>query len=288
VVIELDIAQAKTFIAVVETGSFVEAAKRVHVTQSTVSVRIKTLEEQLGKTLFERSKAGAKLTSVGVQFLKHAQGIVRMWEHARLEISLPDGFKQSLVVGGQYSLWDGFLVEWLASMRNNEPLVAIRGQFGTSNTLMAGLIDGTIDVGVMYTPQTRPGFKVSKLFEDQLVLVACDARGSLEPARNYVMIDWGPEFLADHALNYPEISVPGTYLELGAISLQYLLKTGASGYVPKRLVRDHILRGELFVIEDAPVFSYPAYAVYSDDLDKELLSVIVQELKSTVRSMELV
>ena len=49
---------ARTFLTVVAAGNFVSAADRLHVTQSTVSARIHTLEEQLGCSLFVRNKAG--------------------------------------------------------------------------------------------------------------------------------------------------------------------------------------------------------------------------------------
>jgi len=62
----MDIELARTFLAVVETGSFLDAADKVHVTQSTVSTRIRTLEQQLGRPVFERSKTGATLTPAGV------------------------------------------------------------------------------------------------------------------------------------------------------------------------------------------------------------------------------
>ena len=54
----MDVAAAKTFLAIVEAGNFVAAAQRLHVTQSTVSARIKTLESALGRELFIRNKAG--------------------------------------------------------------------------------------------------------------------------------------------------------------------------------------------------------------------------------------
>ena len=96
--------------------------------------------------------------------------------------------------------------------------------------------DGVLDLGVMYTPQGRPGFQVEMLFEDEIVLVSGNPQDRGGPGENYVLIDWGPEFRADHALNFPDISMPGTYLELGSLSLQYLAETGASGYVPRRLL----------------------------------------------------
>lgn len=213
--------------------------------------------------------------------------MVRVWEHARLEIALPEGYEASLTIGGQYSLWAEFLVDWLANMRTAYPNIAIRAQIGFSDSLMDQLIDGTVDLGVMYTPQARAGFEVDLLFDDELVLVACEPGSSKDPARNYVMIDWGPEFRADHALNYPDISTPGTYLELGALSVDYLLKVSGSGYMPKRLIEEHLNRGQLFIVEDAPVFSYPAYAVYSTNLDDEIVHPLINELNATSREKRL-
>jgi LysR family transcriptional regulator, flagellar master operon regulator len=284
----MDVSLARTFLAVVETGSFLNAGERVHVTQSTVSARIKNLEDQLGKVLFERSKSGAKLTPAGQQFLRHAQAMVRVWEHARLEISLPDGYDSALTVGGQYSLWAGFLIDWTSAMRISYPQIAIRAKFGFSDSLMKELIDGTLDLAVMYTPQARAGFEVDLLFEDELVLVTSDPAGTVLPANNYVMIDWGPEFRSDHALNYPDISIPGTYLELGALSVEYLLKAGGSGYMPKRLIDPLLKQDLLSIVEEAPAFTYPAYAVYASDMDEDWVRPIIKELNNTARAMKLV
>lgn len=282
----MDVDLARTFLAVVETGSFVDAADRVYVTQSTVSARIKTLEERLGKVLFARSKAGASLTPAGTQFQRHAQAMVRVWEHARLEIALPEGFQVALNVGGQYSLWDGFLIKWLADLRKSSPDIAVRAQLGFSVNLMQALIDGTLDLGVMYTPQGRAGFEVELLFEDQLILVSSTVPESTQmPPGNYVMIDWGPEFRADHALNFPEITVPGTYLELGSLSLQYLIETRSAGYVPKRLVADQLESRALHWLRGAPVFSYPAYAVYASDNVEEFELLVLASLRTHAAAM---
>ena len=277
----MDVDLARTFLAVVETGSFVEAANQVYVTQSTVSARIKTLEERLGKVLFERSKAGASLTAAGIQFQRHAQAMVRVWEHARLEIALPEGYEASLTVGGQYSLWDGYLLDWLSKMHSSSPEIAIKAQMGFSDTLMQGLIDGTIDLGVMYTPQGRPGFEVELLFEDELILVGHKPSSAARPDKSYVLTDWGPEFLADHALNFPEISIPGTHLELGSLAVKYLIDTHSSGYVPKRLVKEYLRAKTLFRVRGAPVFSYPAYVVYPSDVDETFGELVLGALRES-------
>ena len=74
----MDTELARTFLAVVATGSFVGAAQRLHVTQSTVSVRIQRLEQSLGAELFVRNKGGAVLTPAGRQFQRHAGAGDRM------------------------------------------------------------------------------------------------------------------------------------------------------------------------------------------------------------------
>ena len=68
----MDTELARTFLVVVAAGSFVAAAERLHVTQSTVSTRIQRLEEKLGAELFVRNKSGTTLTSAGRQFQPHA------------------------------------------------------------------------------------------------------------------------------------------------------------------------------------------------------------------------
>ena len=276
----MDVDLARTFLAVVETGSFVEAAKRVFVTQSTVSMRIKSLEEQLGKMLFQRSKVGATLTPAGIQFQKHALAMVRVWQQARLEVSLPEGYRAALTVGGQYSLWDGFLLKWLARMRSKSPTIAIRTQVGFSDVLMQRLVDGTLDLGVMYTPQSRPGFKVEMLFEEELVLVSSEPRPSSKLGVNYLYIDWGPEFRADHSLNYPDLSTPALYMELGSLGLKYLLENRALGYFPKRLAADHLETGVLRLVPGAPAFRYPAYAVYPTERDADLMDSALRNLRN--------
>src|ERR1043166_4268441 len=74
----LDSDQLKTFIAIVETGSFTRAADVVHKTQSAVSLRMKRLEERLGKPIFARDGRASKLTEDGERLLDYAQRIVKL------------------------------------------------------------------------------------------------------------------------------------------------------------------------------------------------------------------
>src|SRR5438309_7895838 len=74
----LDSDQLKTFIAIVETGSFTRAADVVHKTQSAVSMQMKRLEERLGRDIFARDGRASKLTEDGERLLDFARRIVKL------------------------------------------------------------------------------------------------------------------------------------------------------------------------------------------------------------------
>lgn len=86
----MDIDQARTFLAITANGSFLEAARQLHLTQSTVSARIRRLEDELGARLLVRNRAGASLTPAGRQFLDYAKRLVLTAEQARDEVGLPE------------------------------------------------------------------------------------------------------------------------------------------------------------------------------------------------------
>ena len=266
----MDTELARTFLTVVTAGNFISAADRLHVSQSTVSTRIHTLEDQLGCTLFVRNKAGTTLTSSGRQFQRHAATLVRTIEQARHDIGIPEGFSGTLVVGGRIGLWEEFLLQWLQLMKEDRPEISIRAESGLEPELMQGLIEGRTDIGVMYTPQSRPGLKIEQLFEEKLILVSTDSKGKPEPQPGYVYVDWGPEFYARHTACFPNFAGPSLSANIGWLGLQHVLENGGSGYFPRRIVLPHLKAKRLSVIAGAPEFSMPAYVVYPLEYERDL------------------
>jgi DNA-binding transcriptional LysR family regulator len=268
----MDTELARTFLTVVEAGNFISAAERLHVSQSTVSTRIHTLEQQLGCILFVRNKAGTALTAAGRQFQRHASTLVRTVAQARHDIGIPDGFRGTLVVGGRIGLWEEFLLHWLPAMRKAEPAISIRAESGLEPDIMPGLIEGRVDIGVMYTPQSRPGLKVEQLFEDRLVMVSTARRAAPEPQAGYVYVDWGPEFDARHRACFPNFGGPALTANIGWLGLRHILKNGGSGYFPMRIVLPDLAEKRLHLVAGAPEFAMPAYVVYPADSGREELT----------------
>lgn len=277
----MDTELARTFLTVVAAGNFVKAAERLFVTQSTVSSRIQSLEEQLGCRLFVRNKAGTALTPAGRQFQKHAVNLMRTIEQARQDVGVPHGYRASLTVGGRIGIWEDLLLLWLPTMRADMPDVAIRAEIGFEEDLMLGLVDGRIDIAVMYTPQSRPGLRVEPLIEEELVLVHAEAAEDGQPmSPDYIYIDWGPEFMSRHAASFPDFTGPGLTANIGWLGLQYILAAGGSGYFPRRLVTQHLSAGALHLAGDAPTFALPAYLVYPIERDHGLFDPALDGIRT--------
>jgi DNA-binding transcriptional LysR family regulator len=232
-----------------------------------------------------RNKGGTTLTAAGRQFEKHAFTLVRTVERARHDVGVPRGFRDSLTVGGRFGLWEDFLLSWLPLMRKAAPDVSLRAEIGFEADLMLGLVEGRLDLAVMYTPQRRPGLEVEMLFEERLLLVSTDPAAAPEPGPDYVYVDWGPEFYTRHSASFPNFIGPALSANIGWLGQQHVLAHGGSGYFPARVVRPHLESGRLVHLAEAPAFSLPAYAVYPADLDPDLLATARSALHEAAAAM---
>ena len=275
----MDITLARTFLTVSETGSFIDAARRMNVTQSTVSARIRVLEEQLGRPLFERSHTGADLTSAGEQFRKHALALVRVWQHAQLEVKLSGEHRDHLAVGAQMSFWQDFLLDWIGWLRGEVPDIAVSATASSANELIQRLREGTLDLAVLYQPTQPPGLIIEHLFDETFILVT-----SIPPSRRrrndeYVSTDWGGDFLRDHASDFPRMETSGLHLDIGAGGIEYILNNESYCYCPKRLAKNHISNGRLRQPPRARKYVYPGFLDYPETRDEEAYEPILAGLR---------
>lgn len=278
----MDVTLIKTFLEVAATGSFVAASERLYVTQSAVSLRIQRLEDSLGRPLFNRSKAGAELTPAGVEFERFAQGLVKLWEEARQQIAIPAGYTKSLTIGAQYSLWPRLGFRWIDALREAMPTLNIRTELGMPDRLTRFMIEGAMQVCLLYNPQLRSGLSVTRISDEELVMAASWADPTMDVAGRYLFIDWGPEFVQAHALALPDLTNPGLTFSLGALAAEFIVNRDFAGYLPARYIKPHIDAGRLHLVPDAPRFPYPAYAVWRDDLDPEVADVARTTLSKVV------
>jgi LysR family transcriptional regulator, flagellar master operon regulator len=277
-----DIQLASTFLEVVATGSFGAAAQILGISQAAVSMRIQALELQLGCSLFNRGRGGARLTAAGARFRRHALIMKQVWDQALLEVALPSGFGDQVRVGGHHSLWRHMLLRWLAWMRTEGSGLALRTEVHGSETLMQLLDSGMLDVAVLFDPQKLEGFVIEWLFTEPLRLVATspDSAGPADPG--YVFVDWGPAFQRFHIAAFPDLALPGLQTNLGAFAVEHILDAGGAGYFPEPVVRTHVDDRRLHYVAGAPSYDTPIYAVYREHQADGAISTALRGLRAVV------
>lgn len=268
----MDIGLAKTFLEIANTGSFVAASERLNITQTAVSARIKALEEQLGQQLFVRNKSGAKLTSAGERFIRHATTLVQVWERARQQVDLPSGRTDIASVGAELSLWNPLLVDWLVWMKQQAPDVALRADVDIQPRLLERLHNGSLDLALLYNPPPQGGQTIVELLIDEkLIMVTTNPNRQAGAPEDYVDVDWGASFHANRQAALPHITHPGVLMSHGPSALAYLARAGGTGYFRLSALRDLLREGVLHRVEGAPEFSYSVHMVHSRRAEPALM-----------------
>lgn len=273
----MDIVAFRTFLAAAETGSFAGAAQRINASPSSVTERIKQLEHLLGARLFDRDKRGCRLTAAGRKFMEPAQQSIRAWEIAQHVVSLPEQYARSIAIGGQYALWSAMLTGWLASVREILPDVAFRVTTGASRRLNRDIRDGFLDMVILYDPLFGRGIRSEKLFDDRLILVTGNDGDNWRD--HYVRIEWGQNLGAEITSQLNIKPAAGLVLDLGNQSARWLIEQKMCGFMPQRLVRQHLDSGKLRRVNAIPDFDYPAFVCWRKDIDPDLVASILGSLK---------
>ncbi len=261
----MDIALLKTFLEVVKRRHFGKAADTLCITQSAVSARIKLLESQLGLQLLVRERKEIQLTQAGQRLLRHAETIVSGWERARQEIALAPDYSATLAVGLALDLWKILLHDWVLQMRQQQPDVALRIETHPGETLVHRLTSHLLDLAFMFEPPMMPGLETEQVIEVPLMLVASRPGLSVAEAMagDYLLVDWGSAFMLRHAELFTDLPTPAIKVNTGALAVELLLDMAGSAYLSQRMVQTEIDQGRLFLVENAPMISRFAYAVYS-------------------------
>lgn len=259
----MDLELLRTFLELNRTRHFGRSAEALSVTQAAVSSRLKTLEERLGVTLFERSTREMRLTPEGARLVRHSEKIIAAWRAARQDVSVGKA-DQQLVVGGSLRLWDVMLQRWLHDLRRSRPGMAIIAEAQSPDVLTRKLIDGTLDVAIMLEPAQLDIMQIREVAKIEFALVSSlaglDAERAL--ATDYVYVDWGLTFALDHRRAFPDAPEATTRVSLARMALEYVNLIGGSAYLPRRMVAREIELGLLHEVADAPVFERNAYATF--------------------------
>lgn len=169
----MDLKQLEYFVEVVERGSFSKAAVSLNLAQPSLSRQIALLEKELGHRLLERTGRGVSVTDAGSALLSHAKVMLSAAEDAKFQIKeMRNDPTGRVVVGLPHRVAMGLCVPLIKRFRAQLPNALITVVEGLSLSLRDGLINGRIDIGLLFDPAPTPLLQYESLMREKLMLVA--------------------------------------------------------------------------------------------------------------------
>lgn len=169
----LELRHLRYFIKAAELMNFTKAAEALYVSQPTLSVQIHQLEEELGTELFARVGRNVRLTESGNVFLIRALQAVKELEEGSREIDAIKGLLRGSICVASLPLYGSRLMaSWLAAFNAVHPNVHIHVRAAPSEDIEAGIIAGTMDIGLTFLPAQHTELNSKELFKDEIVIVA--------------------------------------------------------------------------------------------------------------------
>ena len=168
----MDLKQLEYFVRVAEMGSFTRAAQALGVAQPALSRQVRLLEVELRQNLLDRNGRGATPTEAGQLLLEHGRGILHQVERAREELGrVRSGLSGRVALGMPPSVARVLTVPLTRAFRQRLPEAQLSISEGLSTAMQEDLLNGRLDIAVLYNPSAMPGVEHQTLLSEELLLV---------------------------------------------------------------------------------------------------------------------
>jgi DNA-binding transcriptional LysR family regulator len=214
----VSIRQLRAFVAVSELGSFTLAARRLHVTQSALSLLIRDLERELRLRLMDRGPRGISLTAAGADFLPPASKVLEDLDAAVSGTAQLRDRRRGIVRVACTPLYAStFVPQVVAEFRAQFPNIDIRLLDTLNEDVLRRILIGEADLGVAPHRPTPPEISETPLFVDRIDAI-CPRGHALAKRRT---VTWR------QVLSFPFISLTRDF----TARLQADLSAGSSALV---------------------------------------------------------
>src|SRR6516162_5432468 len=179
----MEIRRLHYFVRTAELGSLCRASDVLRIAQPALTRQVRLLEEELGVTLFTRTRRGMRLTEEGEQLLADVVGPLRQLDAALQNIrSVSSGLSGNVTVGMTPTVACVLAEPLIGRMGMEAPNVAVRIAEGTAIPLAEGLTSGELDMALLYDAPDDPRLTVRELLTEDMVVVGAPG-GALGPGR---------------------------------------------------------------------------------------------------------
>lgn len=160
----------KIFIEVVESGKMSTAAKRLFISQPTVSQAIKELEEHYGGLLFDRLSKKLYITAKGKKLLSYARNVVKQFDDME-EMMLQENYVEKFRIGATMTVGNCILGEVIKNFKKINPHIEIYSYVGNTRDIEEKLLASELDIGIVEGKVKSPDLISIPEVNDFLVLV---------------------------------------------------------------------------------------------------------------------
>jgi DNA-binding transcriptional LysR family regulator len=178
----VDTADLRVFEAVARLGGMNRAAGELNTVQSNVTARIKALEADIGRPLFERHSRGVSLTAAGQRLLPYAGRASRLLADARRAVRDDGAPSGVLTVGSLETTAALRLTHLLARYAAENPEVDLVLRTGTTRELIREVLEQRVDGAFVCGPVAHPELHETVMFREELAVLAAPGVASLDAA----------------------------------------------------------------------------------------------------------
>ena len=238
----MTLTELRYIVAVADEKHFGRAASKCFVSQPTLSIGVKRLEDELGVTLFERSKTGVHLTAIAEQLVDKARNILQEADSFKeLSDYVKDPFLNPLRLGAIYTIGPYLFPALLPELKAAEPRLKLYIEESFTGTLRQMLKQGQLDAIIVSLPFKEPDVNVHELYTEpfEVLLPAShpwNTQMSIPPKQlhteNVLLLSEGHCFREQVIEACPELSHPShdrNNVLAGGSSLETLRHMVASG-----------------------------------------------------------
>ena len=168
----MTLTELRYIVAVQQTKHFGKAAEQCHVSQPSLSVAIKKLEDELGIAIFERSRSSVKVTPIGEQLVHEAlQVLDKVSSMHDLVRAKGDPLNQPLKLGAIYTVGPYLFPRLLPSLRSSTPQMPLYVEETYTHSLRKKLRDGELDAIIIALPFDEPDVVTAPLYNEPFCVV---------------------------------------------------------------------------------------------------------------------
>jgi DNA-binding transcriptional LysR family regulator len=251
------------FCSVVEQESFSKAAEILYLTQPAISISVKQLELEYGQPLLIRKNKGQiKLTHMGEKLYELAKQMKQIRDS--IESLRQDSIKQTKdIINFQCALTAGahLLTAEIIRLQENHPDIQLSIMITNAEKATEDLIQGKIDLAMLFSPEYNPDLQPVKTWEDELILVVSNRHPFIQSPPtpdqllnySYILGQAGSPVrqILDNLFKETLGSAPNCILELGNADTvkQAVISMNKPSYMLKSMVQNELETGQLIRVE---------------------------------------